>query len=148
MKLYIELNYFFDSFRFYDEDGKIIYKGECDLTLLPVCYVYKNKKKIGTIQQHSRTVPDFTLFLEDKEIGKMDKDLTLLKPKYNIRFNGYRIEGDPMGFDYQVYDNQDKKVMSFYKESLFRKNYCLKINDEMNEEICVLITIATLMGGK
>ena len=38
--------------------------------------------------------------------------------------------------------------MSFYKESLFRKDYCLKINDEMNEEICVLITIATLMGGK
>ncbi len=74
--------------------------------------------------------------------------LQLLKPKYNIRFNGYRIEGDPIGFDYQVYDNQDKKVMSFYKESIFRKNYCLKINDEMNEEICVLITIATLMGGK
>lgn len=45
MKLYIELDSFFDSFRFYDEDGKIIYKGECDLTLLPVCYVYKNKKR-------------------------------------------------------------------------------------------------------
>lgn len=150
MELYIELDTFspIDSFRFYDEDGKIIYKGECDLTLHPICYVYKNKQQIGTIQQHSKVVPDFTLYLNEKEIGKIDKDLTLFKPIYNIRFNDWRVEGDPIGYDYQIYDNHNKKVMSFYKESIFRKNYCLKINDKLNEEVCVLIVIAILMGGK
>ena len=35
--------------------------------------------------------------------GQIEKQFTLFRPKYDIDFNGWRVEGDFLGWDYDVY---------------------------------------------
>ena len=36
--------------------------------------------------------------------GRIEKRFTLFRPKYDVEFNGWHVEGDFMGWNYDIYE--------------------------------------------
>ena len=93
-----------DSYDIYYEDGSVAYTvkgqlawGHCLKIFDPEGY------EIGTVKEKVLTwMPRFEVYLGEQYIGSISKEFTWFKPKYNIDFNGWQIQGrmDRVGLYY------------------------------------------------
>lgn len=108
MKLLIKQRVFSwtDSYDIYDEVGNVKYFVKADFFTwghqLRVYDAYKNE--IGMVKEKVFTLlPEFEIEMGGRVIGTIQKEFTFFKPKYDVDFNGWHVEGDFMGWDYDVY---------------------------------------------
>ena len=96
-----------DSYDVYDEEGnpKYFVKAEF-LSLGHRLHVYDcNRQEIGVIHQKLLTfLPAFEIEVGGIVKGEIQKQFTLFCTKYEIDYNGWRVEGDFLGWDYDVYN--------------------------------------------
>ena len=93
-----------DSYDIYYEDGSVAYTvkgqlawGHCLKILDPEGY------EIGTVKEKVLTwMPRFEVYLGEQYIGSISKEFTWFKPKYNIDFNGWQIQGEWTEWDYTI----------------------------------------------
>ncbi len=93
-----------DSYDIYYEDGSVAYTvkgqlswGHCLKIIDPEGY------EIGTVKEKVLTwMPRFEVYLGEQYIGSISKEFTFFKPKYNIDFNGWQIQGDWTEWDYTI----------------------------------------------
>ncbi len=108
MKLLIKQRIFSwgDTYDIYDEMGNVKYIVKAEVFAfghqLHVYDAYNNE--IGEIHQKLFTLmPQFEIVMGGNVCGKISKQFTFFRPKYEIDFNGWRVEGDFLGWDYDVY---------------------------------------------
>ena len=53
---------------------------------------------------------------KERYIGCIQKELTFLKPKYDIDFNGWHIEGGYMEWDYTIVGSGGQRIAAISKE--------------------------------
>ena len=120
MKLYFKRRLFswFDSFDIFDEEGNTVYTVEGKLAWGHKLVIYgKGGQEIARVEQVVLTwLPKFELYIGGQLAGTLRKELTFLRPKYDIDFNGWSIEGDWMEWDYQIWDDRDNQVAAISKE--------------------------------
>ena len=93
-----------DSYDIYYEDGSVAYtvkgqlaRGHCLKIFDPEGY------EIGTVKEKVLTwMPRFEVYLGEQYIGSISKEFTWFKPKYNIDFNGWQIQGEWTEWDYTI----------------------------------------------
>lgn len=87
-------------------------------------------------------MPSFEIEIAGKYYGRVVKRFTMFKPKYDVDYNGWRIEGNFMGWDYDVYDGSHT-VMHISKE-LFRwgDTYVIDIMNPEEELMGLMLVIA------
>lgn len=108
MKLLIKQRVFSwsDSYDIYDENGnkKYFVKAEV-LSLGHRLHVYdNNQKEIGVIKERVLTfLPTFEIEIGGVERGTIQKKFSFFHPKYEVDMNGWRVEGNFLGWDYDVY---------------------------------------------
>ncbi len=74
-------------------------------------------RHIATVQQKVLTwLPRFDLYVGEECIGSIRKEFTLLRPAFSLDFNGWRVEGSVMEWEYTILDAQGQQVASVYKE--------------------------------
>ena len=56
------------------------------------------------------------MFLGDRYIGRISKELTLFKPKFIIDCNGWQVNGDFFEWDYSITDSGGQPVASVSKK--------------------------------
>lgn len=147
MKLLIKQRVFSwtDSYDIYDENGnrKYFVKAEF-LSLGHQLHVYdNNNNQIGMIKQKLLTLlPQFEIEIGGITKGYIQKKFTLFKPKYEIDFNGWRVEGDFMGWDYDVYSGCSS-IIHISKE-LFRwgDTYAINFSNPADELMGMMLVIA------
>ena len=101
-------------------------------------------QEVGSIHQKLFTLmPQFNLVIGGMEMGCIRKQFSLFRPRYDLDINGWHVEGDIFGWDYDVVDGGGYHVMHITKE-LFHwgDTYVLDIPDERNGLLCLLIAIA------
>ena len=108
MKLLIKQRVFSwtDSYDIYDENGCAKYFVKAEFFALGhQLHVYdQHRQEIGVIRQKLLTfLPAFEIEIGGRIIGTIQKQFTFFKPKYEIDYNGWRVEGDFLGWDYDVY---------------------------------------------
>ena len=108
MKLLIKQRVFSwsDTFDVYDENENVRYFVKAEfLSLGHQLHVYDTAhNEIGLIRQKLLTLlPAFNIEIHGQEMGRIQKKFTFLKPQYEVDFNGWRVEGDFCGWDYDVY---------------------------------------------
>ncbi len=108
MKLLIKQRVFSwtDSYDIYDEMGTPKYFVKADFfTWGHQLRVYdRNKNEIGMVKEKVFTLlPEFEIEMGGCVIGTIQKEFTFFKPKYDVDFNGWRVEGDFLGWEYDVY---------------------------------------------
>lgn len=63
-------------------------------------------------------MPKFELYEGDAYRGCIQKELTFLRPKYRIDFNGWNVSGNMMEWDYEIQDQNGLTVAIVSKEVL------------------------------
>lgn len=97
----------FDSYDIYDEAGNTIYTVKGQLAwghCLKIFDAYGNE--IGTLRERILTLlPKFEIYIGDQYMGCITKEFTFFKPRFNIDYSGWQIEGNFLEWDYNVSDS-------------------------------------------
>ena len=97
MKLLFKQRLFswFDSYDIYDESGNTVYVVKGQLSWGHKLVIYDaNGRELGMVQQRVLALlPKFEIYERGNYIGCISKEFTLLKPRYDIDYNGWHIEG-------------------------------------------------------
>ena len=147
MKLLIKQRVFSwtDSYDIYDESGNVRYFVKAELLALGhQLHVYdENTNKIGMIQEKLfRFLPTFDIELAGVTRGRIKKQFTLISPKYDIDFNGWRVEGNFLGWDYDVYSGSSS-IIHISKQLLrFGDTYVIDMVNPEDELMGMMLVIA------
>lgn len=124
MKLLIRQRVFSwtDSYDVFDEWGTPIYEVRAAFFALGhQIHVYDKAtgRDLGSIHQRLLTLmPVFDIVIGGRTMGTVRKQFTFLRPRYQVEYQGWQVEGDFLGWDYQVKKGSGT-VMTIAKE-LFR----------------------------
>lgn len=147
MKLLIKQRVFSwtDSYDVYDEGGGIKYFVKAEfLALSHQLHVYDSShREIGRINQRLISLlPAFDIEINGVTKGSIQKKFAFLHPRYDVDFNGWHVEGDFLGWDYEVLQGCSA-VMHISKEVLnWGDTYVLDFVDPKDELMGLLLVIA------
>jgi uncharacterized protein YxjI len=134
-----------DSYDIYDENGNVRYFVKAELIALGhQLHVYDaNHNETGMIKQKLLTfLPAFEIEIGGVIRGRIKKQFTLFRPKYEIDFNGWQVEGDFLGWDYDVYSGSSS-IMHITKELLhWGDTYVIDIANPADELMGMMLVIA------
>ena len=106
MKLLFKQRFFswLDSYDIYYEDGSVAYTVKGQLSWGHCLKIFDPMgREVGTVKERVLTwLPKFEIYLGAQCIGSISKEFTFWKPKYNIDFNGWQVQGDWMEWDYTI----------------------------------------------
>ena len=148
MKLLIKQRVFSwsDTYDVYDEYGNAKYyvKGEL-FSLGHQIHVYdsRTREEIGVIHQKLLSfMPRFEVEVRGLVIGEIQKKFTLFRPRYEIEYNGWSVDGDFLGWNYEVL-NGSYKVMQIEKEILYwGDTYVIDFSNPEDEIQGLMLVIA------
>lgn len=147
MKLYIKQHVFTfrDRFNIFDEDGKTKYyvKGEI-LSIGKKLHVFDcNDREVAMIHQKVLSIlPKFTIYVNEKEVAEIVKEISLFKARYSIEGLDWTIKGDYLDHNYEI--NQGRKtIVSIHKKWIsFGDVYELDIEDKSSELYALMVVLA------
>lgn len=134
-----------DSYDVYDESGlaKYFVKAEF-LALGHQIHVYDRQgNEVGAIRQKLLTLmPEFEIEIRGMVQGRIQKKFTLFHPKYEVDFNGWHVEGDFLGWEYDVCD-ACSPVLHISKEIFnWGDTYVLDFANPVDELMGLMLVIA------
>ncbi len=148
MQLYIRQRVFSwsDSYDVYDESGQACYEVRAEiLTLGHQIHVYEKStgREVGTVRERFFTwMPVFDVEIEGQPYGQIRKRFSPFSPRYDVDYRGWEIEGDFLGWNYQVV-HAGRTVMTIQKE-LFRwsDTYVLQSDDPADTLAGLMLVLA------
>ncbi|MCM1309048.1 MAG: hypothetical protein NC223_10660 [Butyrivibrio sp.] len=147
MKLLIKQRVFSwtDTYDIYDESGSAKYFVKAEIfTWGHQIHVYAadNREVGGVYQRLFRFLPEFEVEIFGRSVGTIKKEFSFFKPRYNIDYNGWYVEGNFLGWDYEVYDKS--RVILHISKELFRwgDTYVLDFENPEDELMGLLLVIA------
>lgn len=95
-----------DSYDIYDEQGNVVFTVKGALSFGHCLHILDGTgRHVGTVKEKMLTfMPKFELYEGDAYRGCIQKELTFLRPKYRIDFNGWNVSGNMMEWDYEIQD--------------------------------------------
>lgn len=134
-----------DTYDVYDENENARYFVKAEFfTLGHQIHVYdQNGQEVGSIHQRLFTfLPAFEARIGGRDAGTIQKQLSFFKPKYEIDYNGWRVEGDFLGWDYDVLEGC-RAIAHISKELLhWGDTYVIEFDRPEDELLCLLLVIA------
>lgn len=134
-----------DSYDVYDESGAAKYFIKAEFFALGhQIHVYDwRQREVGAIRQKLLTLmPQFEIEMHGVPQGEIQKKLTFFRPRYEVNFNGWHVEGDFLGWEYDVCNGRST-VVHITKELLhWGDTYVLDFANPADELIGLLLVIA------
>ena len=109
-----------DSYDIYDEFGNPVYRVEGRLSWGHKLEIYDAEgSHLATLREKVLTfLPRFEIEIMGVSFGSLRKEFTFLHPCFTLDFNGWRIEGNFMEWDYAITAPDGKPVAAISKELL------------------------------
>lgn len=152
MKLLFKQRIFswFDSYDIYDEQENTVYivKGQLSWGhCLKIFDTYGNE--IGTVKERILTlIPKFEVYLGNQYLGCIEKEFTFFKPRYDIDYNGWHIEGDLWEWDYRITDRNGETVAAISKELFhWSDTYVIDVKNP-RDALCALMFVLAVDAEK
>lgn len=135
-----------DSYDVYDGDGLARYEVRVEfLALGHQIHVYDKAtgRELGSIHEKLFSLlPRFEIVIDGRVQGVIRKEFTFFRPRYQVDFRGWDVEGDFLGWDYRVMQG-DQEIMSISKELLrWSDTYVLRYSNPANEMPGLLLVLA------
>ena len=134
-----------DTYDVYEENENVRYFVKAEFFALGhQIHVYdRNDREVGAIHQKLFTfLPAFEAEIGGQSVGTIQKQFSFFKPRYEIDYNGWRVEGDFMGWDYDVFDGCSA-IAHISKELLhWGDTYVIDFERPEDELLCLLLVIA------
>ena len=152
MRLLFKQRFFswFDSYDIYNEAGDTQYTVKGQLSWGHCLKIFDRMgNEVGTVKERVLTLlPKFEIYSGDKYLGSISKEFTLFRPKFNIDYNGWHVEGSFLEWDYTIFDGRGRSVATVSKE-LFRwtDTYVIDVNDP-RDSLCALMLVLAIDAEK
>lgn len=147
MKLLFKQCFFswLDSYDIFDEAGNTVYTVEGKMSFghcLHVLDAWGNH--VATLKEKVFTwMPKFEIYLNDNYAGSVEKELSFLKPRYQIDFRGWSVEGDFMEWDYLVKNGTGLTVAAVTKELFHMTDtYSIEVSDPQDALCALMLALA------
>ena len=152
MKLIFKQRLFswFDSYDIYDEAGNTVFTVKGELSWGHLLRIYDAiGNDVGYIKERVFTfLPKFEIYLGDNYMGCISKEFTFFKPKFNIDYNGWTVDGDWFEWDYSIFNSSVQTVATVSKEIWnWTDTYVIDVQDP-NDAICVLMLVLAIDAEK
>lgn len=105
--------------------------------------------EVGTVKEKVITfLPKFEIYLGNNYVGCISKELSFLKPKYNIDYNGWHVEGNFFEWDYSIIDSRGYSVAAISKQLLnWTDTYVIDILHPQ-DALCALMIVLAIDAEK
>ena len=152
MKLLFKQRLFswFDSYDIDDEAGNTVFTVKGELSWGHLLRIYDAiGNDVGYIKERVFTfLPKFEIYLGDNYVGCISKEFTFFKPKFNIDYNGWTVDGDWFEWDYSIFNSSVQTVATVSKEIWnWTDTYVIDVQDP-NDAICVLMLVLAIDAEK
>lgn len=147
MKLLFKQRLFswFDSYDIYDEAGNTVYIVKGKLSWGHCLKIYDSHGvEIGTVQERILTfLPKFEMYLGNQYIGCISKEFSFFKPRYNIDYNGWHVEGDFFEWDYRIMNQMGQCVATVSKELFnWTDTYVIDVQESKEAMYALMLVLA------
>ena len=135
-----------DSYDVYDENENAKYFVKAEFfSLGHQLHIYdRNDRELGVIRQRLFTLlPAFEIEINGQVKGEIRKQFSFFKPRYEIDYNGWRVEGNFFEWDYDVLD-QDGRIVATVSKELLRltDTYVIDVGDPADALCAVMLVLA------
>ena len=147
MKLLFKQRFFswFDSYDIYDENGNTAFTVEGKFGWGHKLHILDPAgNHIATVQEKVlRFLPTFEFSVGGRLVGTLRKQFRLLTQVYDLNCNGWRVEGNFLGWDYAILDASGRQVARVSKELFrFTDTYVIDVHDPNDALTALMITLA------
>lgn len=147
MKLLFKQRFFswLDSYDVYDEAGNTIYVVKGELSWGHCLKIFDPAgQKVGAVKERILTcLPKFEIYQGNTYIGCISRELTFLKPKYNIDYNGWQVEGDLLEWEYCIKDSSGQIVSSIEKKIFnWTDTYIIEVSNPGDALYALMLVLA------
>lgn len=152
MKLLFKQRFFswFDSYDIYDEAGNTVYIVKGQLSWGHLLKIYDaNRFEVGTVREKIITfLPKFEVYMGNTYVGRISKEFTLFRPKYDIDFNGWHIDGNFLEWDYSIVGSRGELIATISKQLLrWTDTYVIDVVNP-NDALCALMFVLAIDAEK
>ena len=135
-----------DSYDVYDETGAAKYFIKAEFfSFGHQIHIYDKRtgQELGSVHQKLfALLPTFELVMGGRTVGLIRKRFTLFCQSYEVEYRGWNVEGDFLGWDYEVVQG-NLPIMSISKQLLsWGDTYTLRFTNPANEFPGLLLVIA------
>lgn len=135
-----------DTFDVYAKGGSVKYIVTADfLSLFHRLRVYdkKSNREVGSVHEKSSTwLPAYNIVIDGNHVGTVARKFRLFAHDYQVNFQDWRVEGDFLGWDFRVYQ-EEKQIMTISKEwTSWGDTYIMKYDDPKVEIPGLLLVLA------
>ena len=147
MKLVFKQRLFswFDSYDSYDEAGNTVYVVKGELSWGHLLRIYDaNGNELGYIKEKILTwLPKFEMYIGGNYAGCISKEFSFFRPRFNIDYNGWHIEGDWFEWDYSIVNSMCQNVASVTKELWnWTDTYTITITNPQDALYALMLVLA------
>lgn len=151
MRLYMREKYlsFREDFNITDKTGLPVYRVKGRLLSigrqLRVIDIRKNSEVAEVKQKVTAFMPRMDVYVEGDHKATVQKKLTILKPRYEIKALGWKVKGDVLKHNYRIID-ADRQVIARIKKKFFTftDTFQCDINDDQVDPVMVIAVILAI----
>jgi len=152
MRLLFKQRFFswFDSYDIYDEAGNTVYTVKGQLSWGHCLKIYdKYGSEVGGVQEKIFTLlPKFEMYMGGQYVGCINKEFSLLKPRFNIDCNGWLVEGNFFEWDYQIVNGSGQCVADVSKQLFnWTDTYVIDVRNPQ-DALCALMLVLAIDAEK
>ena len=133
------------KYEVYDEEGQVAYKIQGRIRI-PKRYEISNAQgeKIAMLKsKFFDFMPQFRLFIDNQEVGRVKKKFTFFTQKFKVDCNDWKIDGNILGWNYSIVDANNALVASMEKKLWHMTDqYVLNIVDPKDALLVLMIVLA------
>ena len=109
-----------DSYDIYDDQGNVLYTVQGQLAWGHKLKVFDAQgRELGMLRERMLVLlPKFEIYLNGQYAGCVSREFSFFRPRYQIDYLGWQVEGDFWGWDYSIQDPAGSTVATVSKELL------------------------------
>lgn len=93
-------------------------------------------------------LPKFEMYIGDRYMGCIKKELSLFRPRFNIECNGWHVEGSFFEWDYTIVGPTGAAIAKISKQLFnFTDTYVIDVYDPANA-LCTLMLVLAIDAEK
>lgn len=149
MKLLIKQRVFSwtDSYDIYDSNMEPKYYVKAEfLSIGHVLHVYSysTDEEVGCIREKILTfLPQAEISVGGRVVGTIKREFTLFFKKYTLDYNGWEIDGDFLGWDYEILSGENTIATISKQFFAFSDTYEIDIEND-SDELDALMAVLTI----
>lgn len=135
----------FDSYDIYNERGRTVYTVRGQLSWGHLLKIYDAQGyEVGTVRERVLTfLPKFEMYVRDRYIGCVCKRFSLFHPVFDLECNGWEVEGDWFGWDYDIRTPRGNPVATISKQLFnWTDTYVIDVFDPSNALTALMVVLA------